>query len=515
MSTLRLVSLIPSTLLMMTLAGCGGNSPAGTGSDGSGNPIEDAGGATADGGAVLPDLTMPPQTCGNGKKDGDESDLDCGGSCLPCANGKGCGKPGDCVSAVCTAGACAAPTCSDGAKNGDETDVDCGGPCPKCKGGKGCKVATDCATNVCNGGLCAAGPLMFAKGVDHPAGKYPWGIVAVDVNEDKKLDLAISSGDGLRIFLGKGDGTFDAFATFGSPSANSIPGEISTADFNKDGHADLVWPDFNNDLAYIAIGKGDGTFPAAKQIKVKGGPQTAVTGDFDGDGRADVAMGLAVGNGVAVMTGNGDGTFGAPATYPSGGTNANCVGAIDLDGDGKQDIVVGNTGTNWMNGMVLMKGSVFSLINMGAGTFKPAVKLFDAGQPTTLVVRDFDGDGRSDFAFTDFGAKQTLVSLKGAAPAAYGAGATPLGIASADLSLDGKLDLVVSSYQLQQITIFPGMGGGAFGTGVPVQVNYPNPGRVTTGDFNSDGKPDIVLINFNANMMPVQPVLVVVLNTTT
>src|SRR5690242_2058603 len=38
------------------------------------------------------------------------------------------------------------PTCTDGVKNGDETDVDCGGSCSnKCAVGKGCGTATDCA----------------------------------------------------------------------------------------------------------------------------------------------------------------------------------------------------------------------------------------------------------------------------------------------------------------------------------------------------------------------------------
>jgi hypothetical protein len=48
-------------------------------------------------------------SCGDGVKNGGESDTDCGGSCEGCAVGEGCGKPADCLSGVCTAGKCAAP----------------------------------------------------------------------------------------------------------------------------------------------------------------------------------------------------------------------------------------------------------------------------------------------------------------------------------------------------------------------------------------------------------------------
>jgi hypothetical protein len=44
-------------------------------------------------------------------------------------------------------------TCSDGVKNGNETDVDCGGPdCPPCANGRLCDSNTDCGTARCGDG---------------------------------------------------------------------------------------------------------------------------------------------------------------------------------------------------------------------------------------------------------------------------------------------------------------------------------------------------------------------------
>ncbi len=71
-------------------------------------------------------------SCGDMTKNNNETDVDCGGSCGKCADGKTCNVAGDCQSGVCSNTKCQTPTCSDGVKNGTETDVDCGGSCAIC-----------------------------------------------------------------------------------------------------------------------------------------------------------------------------------------------------------------------------------------------------------------------------------------------------------------------------------------------------------------------------------------------
>src|SRR5262249_44619361 len=56
------------------------------------------------------------------------------------------------VRGVCAGGACAAPSPTDGVKNGDETDVDCGGSkAPACVAGRYCFTTSDCESHVCGG----------------------------------------------------------------------------------------------------------------------------------------------------------------------------------------------------------------------------------------------------------------------------------------------------------------------------------------------------------------------------
>jgi hypothetical protein len=98
-----------------------------------------------------------PGSCTDTVKNGNESDVDCGGSCPQCKNGQYCYTSTDCESASCsTDRLCIAPTCADGAKNGNETDTDCGGPnCSvKCGDFKACKAASDCVSGVCLNNAC-------------------------------------------------------------------------------------------------------------------------------------------------------------------------------------------------------------------------------------------------------------------------------------------------------------------------------------------------------------------------
>ncbi|MCA9693344.1 MAG: hypothetical protein KC636_27360 [Myxococcales bacterium] len=97
----------------------------------------------------------PPGTCNNGVLDMGETDIDCGGVCgSNCMIDDDCLLHTDCESLYCDPDpdTCQQPSCDDGIKNGDETDVDCGGPCgPTCDDGELCNIDDDCVSMACSG----------------------------------------------------------------------------------------------------------------------------------------------------------------------------------------------------------------------------------------------------------------------------------------------------------------------------------------------------------------------------
>ena len=119
-------------------------------------------------GCPVRDPDCLPASCSNSAKDGQESDVDCGGNCVKCDLGEKCLKNSDCSSDLCENGICkenAIPSCNDLVKNGDETDVDCGGIlCDKCNPPKKCIVDNDCTSNLCFNSKCF--PIPTCSGGD-------------------------------------------------------------------------------------------------------------------------------------------------------------------------------------------------------------------------------------------------------------------------------------------------------------------------------------------------------------
>ena len=122
--------------------------------------------------------------CQDGVKDYDEEGVDCGGSCGPCKtlakDGEACNDPGggSCESGICQAQICRPKTCGNESVDAGETDLNCGGLCFPCAEGKTCEVHADCETGICCNAeclKCAAGEVCSVDAESRPVCCKPDG----------------------------------------------------------------------------------------------------------------------------------------------------------------------------------------------------------------------------------------------------------------------------------------------------------------------------------------------------
>lgn len=129
-------------------------------------------------------------TCNDAVKNGDEVDVDCGGSCALCPGT--CNVDADCPGGYCWKGLCV--SCHDGIQNGDETDVDCGyydTHCPLCAGLMCGSNNTKCASNNCEDFYCCPTPCPLCyncKGAVGECVPIPFGFGDGSNNVDPKVE---------------------------------------------------------------------------------------------------------------------------------------------------------------------------------------------------------------------------------------------------------------------------------------------------------------------------------------
>lgn len=180
-------------------------------------------------------------------------------------------------------------------------------------------------------------------------------------------------------------------------------------------------------------------------------------------------------------------------TYTSGTTQSLVVG--DFNGDGKLDLAVA-TGA-----------SISMLLGKGDGTFNVTSFPTTALSVGTLVAGDFNGDGKLDLAYPDL-LSNLLHLLLGNGDGTFAevsttaVGSDPVWTVAGDFNGDGKLDLAVVNRADGNVSILLGNGDGTFFPKSSVKVgNKPN--SVAVADFNTDGKIDLAVVNSGSNSVSI------------
>ncbi|MDZ8078187.1 MAG: DUF4347 domain-containing protein [Nostoc sp. DcaGUA01] len=167
----------------------------------------------------------------------------------------------------------------------------------------------------------------------------------------------------------------------------------------------------------------------------------------------------------------------------------------DFNKDGNIDLVTANKSSS----------TVSVLLGKGDGTFKPAstfsVVGFNGLSPSSVAVADFDKDGRLDLVTANtlsnnisvlFGDTKGTGGFGPAVNFALPSVSSPISLTVGDFNKDGKSDIVTANNGSQNISLLLGDGIGGFAT--PKNFKVPSrPSSVTAGDFNKDGISDLAV----------------------
>jgi len=157
------------------------------------------------------------------------------------------------------------------------------------------------------------------------------------------------------------------------------------------------------------------------------------------------------------------------------------VTAGDFNQDGKPDIATANT-----------NGTVSVLLGNGDGTFQPYVDYSFGVSGQSIVVADFDLDGKLDLAVADFEALTLAVLLGNGdgtfkSPLTTSTGSFPETLVTGDFNHDGKPDVAVT--QAIYVSVYLGKGDGTFQRPANYSLNQSAYG-LAVGDFDGDGNTD-------------------------
>ena len=287
------------------------------------------------------------------------------------------------------------------------------------------------------------------------------GILA-DFNADGLLDAALGDG-AAQIWIGNESGGFIATETH-LEGRNTI----ATADFNNDGHLDLI---HSNGSTWLGDGAGGFTAAAGIPELDEQSYQRVIATDLNGDHAADLVVSFGGVPGTRSFLGNGDGSFHLAADLPE--ASSFCM-VVDLNSDGRPDLVLGGAfargnGDGTFGQFEAISGSPLVgiadlsgdqipdllttngliLRGLGGGRFEPWLRApIREASAEKLALADFDGNGTVDIAVADEELVHVALNdpVEGFVLAGnYGAWASISAVRATDVNRDGRRDLVVLS----------------------------------------------------------------------
>ncbi|MFV5703336.1 choice-of-anchor tandem repeat GloVer-containing protein [Flavobacterium sp. XS2P12] len=406
----------------------------------------------------------------------------------------------------------------------------------------------------------------FASKVDFNTGNFAYGLAIGDLDGDSKPELAVAnySSNSVSVFRNTtsfgsiGAGSFAAKVDF---TTGSLPQSVAIGDLDGDGKPELAVANYSSATVSVIRnmtnpGSIDASSFAAKvDFSVNANAASVAIGDLDGDGKLDLSVANTINPGTVSILRNtttlgniGINSFASKVDFNTG-NNSESITVGDLDGDGKPELVIANSGSSTIS--ILRNNPVFP----------PTITSFSptsgtVGTTVTITGTNFNSTTSNNVVF--FGATRATVTAAtttsltvtvpsgatyapitvlntGSALAAYSsADFTPTftpnkgsitsadftpkvdftidnfsySVAIGDMDGDGKADLVLTNYGTNTVSVLRNTAtagnieAGSFAEKIDF-VTGTSPRGVALGDLDGDGKLELVVANFDSNTVSV------------
>lgn len=320
---------------------------------------------------------------------------------------------------------------------------------------------------------------------------------AGDVTGDGRPDIVIATGYApspsneysLLVLAQRADGSLAAPVSYatGSNSLCQVT-SLTVVDLDGDGRRDVVLGEGDCGVEIFRQG-GDGRLGSGVQLNA--GAKRVVVADVNGDSRPDIVAVGSNGGDVSVWRQQAGGAFDPVRTYTLGQFGAEDLAVGDINADGRPDIVIFSVQSDPGKALAL-------LLQQPDGEFAaPLYARAEIGRGGRgLAIGDVDGDGRNDIVVGAGGATIDAIGILHQQPGgtmgplqAVPTSSSAAAVAVADIDNDGRLDIIVGHNNDNSIGLYRQQPGGGFGG---EDLYAAASGALTVIDLNGDGRRDIV-----------------------